>query len=679
MSFQVAIDGPAGAGKSTIARKVASRLGFQYVDTGSMYRAVTLKALNLKIDLEQDDQYSFLDETSIVLKGEKIFLDTKNVTDQIRSIEVTNNVSTVSKIAYVRKKLVEIQRKISKNHNVVMDGRDIGTVVLVGAELKIFLSASSIERARRRMIERTNAGIHQTLEEIQAEIEARDLKDSTREISPLRKADDAVEIDTSFMSIDEVVDAVISLVEERGYKVMENPIKYTEGQLVTGVISQVKRDAIYVNLDESTRAAIYRNDLEGMDESTPLNSKYTEGQEFSAIVKTIDTKKEEPVYILSTKMIKLRENFATIEALVESAELVEVNVFKALEAGLLANYGEYVVFIPAREVDLRRTSLKELQGETIQVVITKADIEKLRINASHSLAMQRIIKAEKEEAIGELTVGDVVVGKVKNISDFGCFIDLGKVDGLLHISEISHKNITSISDVITVGQEVKVKIIRIKDGRVGLSLKALQPHPWDAFVEAIKVDDVVSAKVEKMLEFGLILEVMPDVTGLMPRSEYSWVMGDSYDAKIKVGDMIDVKVMNIDSKLKRISLSHRQIKLNPWANVNLRMGDSIKVTVTKCEERGAIVRYNDIEGYLPIAEISQTRRLNKADEGVSVGQELEVKVKQIDPARARLQVSLKANEIAKERSEYDAYNKAQQKELPATTFGDLIRKKQNNK
>lgn len=679
MSFQVAIDGPAGAGKSTIAKKVASRLGFQYVDTGSMYRAVTLKALSLKINLESEEQYQFLNETSIVLKGETVLLDRLDVTNQIRSIEVTNNVSTVSKIPFVRHKLVEIQRHIANNHNIVMDGRDIGTVVLVEANLKIFLSASSSERARRRMVERSNAGIRQTLEEIQAEIEARDLKDSTRAISPLRKADDAVEIDTSHMTIDEVIDTVIRLVEERGFKTMENQVKYTEGQYVTGIIKQMKRDAMYIMLPGEADAAIYRNDLEDMDESTPLTSKYNEGQEFTAIIKTIDTKKEQPVYILSTKLIKIKENFGQIETLVESKEIVSVNVFKSLETGLLANYNDFVVFVPAREVDLRNTSLKELQGETIQVIFTRSDVEKLRINASHQLAMQKLNQAQKEAAIADLTVGDVVTGTIKNINDFGCFIDLGNVDGLLHISEISHKNISNISEVLSVGQQVKVKIIRIKDGRVGLSMKALMPHPWDQFLETVKVDDIVDVKVEKMLEFGLICEVTPEVTGLMPRGEYSWVMGESYDGKIKVGDTIKVKVMNIDSKQKRISLSHRQIKANPWSKVNIKMNDSIKVTVVRCEDRGAIVRYQDVEGYLPISEISATRRLLKAEEGVSVGQELEVKVRQIDPARARLQVSLKANELAKERSEYDAFNKAQQKELPTTTFGDLIREKMSKK
>jgi len=349
-----------------------------------------------------------------------------------------------------------------------------------------------------------------------------------------------------------------------------------------------------------------------------------------------------------------------------------------LEAGLLAHYKEFVVFVPVREVDLRRTSLKELSGETISVVLIRSDVDKLRITGSHAQAMQEKMRQQKEEAIGELNVGDIVVGKIKSISDFGCFIDLGKVDGLLHISEISYKNITAITDVLAVGQEVKVKIIRIKDGRVGLSIKALTPHPWDVFLETIKVGDILSGKVEKMLDFGLIVEVSPEVTGLMPKSEYSWIMGESYDAKVKVGDSIELKVLNIDPKLKRISLSHRQVHPNPWANVSLRQGDSIQVTVIKCEDRGAIVRYKDIEGYLPISEISQTRRLTKADEGVNVGQTLEVKVKQVDPSRARLQVSLKANEIAKERSEFDAYNKIQQKELPTTTFADLIRKKDKN-
>ena len=222
MNWRIAIDGPAGAGKSTISKKVAEILGFEYIDTGAMYRAVTLKALALNINLHDEEEYKFLEETRIDFRNQRLFLDDKDVSDEIRSLEVSNNVSLVSSFGYVREKMVSLQRELAKDKNVIMDGRDIGTVVLPDAELKIFLNADITERARRRLKERLENNLPtQTLEETIEEIKERDRKDSNREISPLQKAADAIEIDTSKLNVDEVVEEIIKLVVERGYK-MEN-------------------------------------------------------------------------------------------------------------------------------------------------------------------------------------------------------------------------------------------------------------------------------------------------------------------------------------------------------------------------------------------------------------------------------------------------------------------------
>lgn len=222
MCWQIAIDGPAGAGKSTISKALAQRLGFQYVDTGAMYRAVTLKALRLGINMYVNDEYDFLETTRIDFDGDRIFLDGEDVTMEIRSLEVSNNVSVVAQRERVRVKLVAIQRELAREKSVVMDGRDIGTVVLPGAQLKVFLNATVEERARRRMEERrAKKQAVLSLEETIKEIIERDYKDSNREISPLMKAPDAIEIDSSELSVEAVIDTIINLLLERGYK-MEN-------------------------------------------------------------------------------------------------------------------------------------------------------------------------------------------------------------------------------------------------------------------------------------------------------------------------------------------------------------------------------------------------------------------------------------------------------------------------
>ncbi|MGP1488500.1 MAG: (d)CMP kinase [Peptoanaerobacter stomatis] len=213
----IAIDGPAGAGKSTISKLIANRLGIMYIDTGAMYRAVTYYFLQNDVKFDDKDEIkSSLDKIDIDFDGDKVYLCNRDVTSQIRSKIVNENVSDVSAIDVVREKMVDMQRLMSKKKSVLLDGRDIGTVVFPSADYKFYLTASVDVRAKRRYLEEQNKGnINISIEEIKKSIENRDYIDSNRKITPLKKADDAVEIDTSDMSIDEVVNKVINMVGEK--------------------------------------------------------------------------------------------------------------------------------------------------------------------------------------------------------------------------------------------------------------------------------------------------------------------------------------------------------------------------------------------------------------------------------------------------------------------------------
>ncbi|QEA57674.1 (d)CMP kinase [Weissella sagaensis] len=211
--IQIAIDGPASAGKSTIAKILATDLNFVYVDTGAMYRVVTLAAMRKNIVLQDEAAVAaVLPDINISFKPgnpvQRVFLNDEEVTAEIRSVDVTANVSVVSAYAAVRQAMTDLQRDIAAGGGVVMDGRDIGTTVLPNAAVKIFLIASVHERAVRRFKENQAKGMDTTLEDLEAAIEKRDYLDSHREISPLKKATDAIELDTTGLSIAEVVDSV---------------------------------------------------------------------------------------------------------------------------------------------------------------------------------------------------------------------------------------------------------------------------------------------------------------------------------------------------------------------------------------------------------------------------------------------------------------------------------------
>ena len=220
MSFNVAIDGPAGAGKSTIAKAVAKKLNYIYVDTGAMYRAMALYMLREQVDPGQPDKVSekceHADITIAYENGQQVvYLNGENVNPYLRTEEVGNMASAISTFPRVRAKLVELQKSLAAKSDCIMDGRDIGTCVLPNAQVKVYLTASSLVRAKRRYDELTAKGEVCDLAKIQADIEERDYRDMHREHSPLCQAEDAVLVDSSDMSIDEVIDTILGLCEKR--------------------------------------------------------------------------------------------------------------------------------------------------------------------------------------------------------------------------------------------------------------------------------------------------------------------------------------------------------------------------------------------------------------------------------------------------------------------------------
>ena len=217
--MNIAIDGPASAGKSTIAKKVAEKLGYIYLDTGAMYRTLTYAALSNEVDLQDEEALHTLLKgiriTFLTAENEmqRVFLNDEDVTDSIRSEEVTQNVSLVSSFAKVREEMVARQKSIARSGGVVMDGRDIGTVVLPDAEVKIFMTATAEERALRRYKENIAKGMATSLEELTEDMKRRDHLDSTRSVSPLKKAEDAIVLDSTHLEIDEVVKQILGIIE----------------------------------------------------------------------------------------------------------------------------------------------------------------------------------------------------------------------------------------------------------------------------------------------------------------------------------------------------------------------------------------------------------------------------------------------------------------------------------
>lgn len=683
--FKIAIDGPAGAGKSTIAKILAKKLNIEYIDTGAMYRAVTLKALRLGVDMEDENAYGFLENTVLDICNGRFIMDGEDVSEAIRTVEVTENVSTPSKIGVVRSYLVDYQRKISDSKSVIMDGRDIGTVVLPNAELKIYLIASVECRAKRRMLEREQSGIFKSLEETMLEIETRDHKDSTRKISPLKCAEDAIVVDSSNMTIDEVVSEIIKLVNERGLiKMSEKNEKYYVGQTVTGTVTGVNSNAIYLEIEEGVKAVIYANDL--LEVPGKLYLEYSEGAEYTAQVKSIGKDKKNPnvvVLYLSTKLAyekeqaeakekALQEKIAQFHAIKEADEVINAKVLRTTKNGAELLYNNTKLFLSYKHSSLSEDALKQLKGEEIPVIVLYVNEERHFISVSQIAAEKKQKRLAKEAAYGALEVGQVVEGEVVSILAYGAIVKLGLVSGLLHASEIDHFPVRDVKKVLSVGKKVTCKVIKIDEEKIGLSMKALTTHPWEVLKEKYHVGDVFEGTVKKIIPAGLIIELTPEYSGLMPKMEYSWLVNEKYDGVVNEGDKILVKVMNIDDKKFRVSLSHRETIENAWSGIKLRKGEIIEVEVVRDVERGAEVTYKTVTGFLPVNEVSSAKRVTNVTDEFAAGTKVNAMVLECDPNRAKLVVSVKAIEVAKERESFDSYMKEQEQENTGSTIGDLL-------
>ena len=799
MSWQIAIDGPAGAGKSTIAKELASRLGFEYVDTGAMYRAVTLKAMNLKINLDNEADYHFLETTTIDFQNQCLFLDGVDVSDAIRSLEISNSVSLVAKFGFVRSRMVALQQRLADAKNVIMDGRDIGTVVLPNAHLKIYLNATVEERAHRRMQERLEKKQEvQSLEATIKEIEERDYKDSHRLISPLAKAADAVEIDSSKLSINQVVEKIMSLVIKRGIfmkkadqtveKKLENvvetkkeevqepkveetvavqveevqdpkveetvvvqdevqdpkveetvvaqeevqdpkveetlavqeevvqteeaadvpeeeedtsdedvdddvteekeeedkaPSKYRELQVVEGKVIEVqeakpefirngrvikaKDERVLIELEDGQQGFLYRKDTADMGENEDLFDLFVEDDLVSCVIKKIYP--DGGKFLFSTTLLKMRNDLKKFDDVIRNHGIFPAKVIKNVNVGYLLKYEEFTCLLPISQVAVPEEERGNLIGQTIEVAPIRIDYGRIRLIVSQNVANAIKKRNIKKEFLEQIQVGQIFEGTVKNVETYGAFVELGNgVEGLLHISEYDHVRIFKLDRVVKPGDKVQVQVIKIDNEHVGLSRKALIPNFWQEYTESKEVGQVINGKVIEINNAGLVMELSPEVTGFLPKSEFAYERDVYISDTVNVGDQIDAKIIEIDPNKRRIILSKKQLTANPWDDLKIKAGDNVEVLVTKELKDGFKVELNGATGYLPKSNI-----FNYPVEDIVAGSQLKVKVRVFDPEKTRLVVGLKVETERIERESYNKFMKAQDK--LTNNFGDLLANK----
>lgn len=694
MNWRIAIDGPAGAGKSTISKRVAKILGFEYIDTGAMYRAVTLKALGLKINLHNEDDYKFLEETKIDFRNQRLFLDDKDVSEEIRSLEVSNNVSLVSSFGYVREKLVQLQRKLADKKNIIMDGRDIGTVVLPDAELKIFLNADIKERAKRRLNERKEK--NQPVQSLAAtieEIRERDLKDSNRTISPLQKAVDAFEIDTSKLNVDEVVEEIIKLVLKRGYK-MENleKNKMIQNEETTAEEMQAKEeqmpetaDVLEVKAEEAPTTEASEEKV--LEESVEATEEMTT-EEAVATEEATETEAESTEEVEGTTTEEVSDEEEDLEDVDEDQESLETEAPEDAEdeeaAPEKAKYrelqvveGTVVEVIEARPEEVRGNKVikakKErvliqlddgqegylfrrdtadihededlfdlfLEGDRIQVVIKKIYPDGGKFIFSTALLKMRNELKQFDEVIknhGIITakvVKELSVGYLLKHNEFSCLLPSTQVA----VPEDEREDF--------IGSEIEVAPIRIDYGRIRLIVSQTVANAIKKrqekrdFLGTVEVGQVFDGVVKNIESYGAFVEIAPGVEGLLHISELDHNRVYKVEKVLNVGDAVQVQVIKVDDE--RVGLSRKALLPNHWSNfvADKEVGMIIEAEIIEINNSGVVLQLaEEVTGFLPKSEFAYERNTYITD-FVEVGETISAKIIEIDPHKKRIILSRK--------------------------------------
>ena len=657
----VAMDGPAGTGKSTIARMVAERNGFTYINSGNLYRAITWGAMRSGVALDDPEAVAaFAGSAKLSYDGGALLMNDKPVEGYLRSDAVDAKVAQISAIIPVRHIINRIIRSIGSGIDAVVEGRDICTVVFPNAEVQIYIDASVEARAKRRFSQGTSVA---SLEEIRQNIEMRDDIDRNKAEGSLKKAPKAFYLDTSYLTIDQVYDIVNTKIQQQGNRMgkevemgavapsddsiqtqlQEQYLKtmnhLEEGDLVEGQVVQVASDCVFVDVGAKSEGKI------------PL-SEFTEPPKVGDIVTVVLMKKETrsgETYVSKSKADE-KVHWRNVQNAHKNHETVEGVIEKEIKGGFEVSLGFGLrAFLPVSKADVQRVE----KGDYLIKVKSKFYIERLysekRVNivVNRREYLEEEIKVRRDTFFGSIQIGDTVKGAVKSFTSFGAFIDLGGFDGLLHINDMSWGHVTKPKDFVKKGQEIELKVIKIDpaEGRINLSLKHFSQDPWETFEERYHLDAVVNGTVTKLTDYGAFIELEDGIEGLAHISEFSWVKRVKRpDEMLKIGDKVECMILGYDLDQQKVSLGLRQVHENPWTTIDDRYPVGMKLTkkVVKITASGAFVELEDgIDGFLPAEELSWTKKVRNAGSEIQVGEDLEVMVIENQPNDHSIRLSVR--------------------------------------
>jgi len=417
--------------------------------------------------------------------------------------------------------------------------------------------------------------------------------------------------------------------------------------IVEGTIIRVDNEFVLVDVGYKSEGTIARNEWEGEEEEEQPEI----GQKVRVLVEDVEDAQghndDRGMIVLSKRKAEKIEKWMKVMETVHENDIVSGEVTRKIKGGLLVDIGVNV-FLPASQVDIRRPhDIGEYIGKTIECMVLKIDEARRNIVVSRRSLIEAQRSEKKAELLKDLEVGQSRIGVVKNIADFGAFVDLGGIDGLLHITDMSWGRINHPSEMVKIDDELDVQILHIdyEKEKIALGLKQKTPSPWENVADKYPVNSTVKGKVVNVMSYGAFVKLEDGIEGLVHISEMSWTKRISHPSElVSIDDEIEVVVLRIDEAKQEISLGMKQTQSNPWEKVADKYppGQLVKGRVRNLTNYGAFIEIEEgIDGLLHVSDMSWTRKISHPSELVEKSQEIECKVLSVDQERRRIALGLK--------------------------------------
>ena len=415
--------------------------------------------------------------------------------------------------------------------------------------------------------------------------------------------------------------------------------RINENEVVEGVVTSINKREVIVNIGYKSEGVISINEFR-------YNPDLAVGDTVEVFVENAEDKKGQ--LILSHKRARAVKSWDRVNEAFEKDEIVKGYIKCRTKGGMIVDVFGIEAFLPGSQIDVKPIRDYDVYvNKTMEFKIVKINQEFRNVVVSHTALIEAEIEAQKADIIAKLEKGQVLEGTVKNITSYGVFVDLGGVDGLIHITDLSWGRISHPEEVVSLDQKINVVILDFDDTkkRIALGLKQLTPHPWDALDPNLKVGDTVKGKVVVIADYGAFVEVQPGVEGLIHVSEMSWSLHlRSAQDFLKVGDEVEAVILTLDREERKMSLGIKQLKPDPWATITEKYPINSKhtATVRNFTNFGVFVELEEgVDGLVHISDLSWTKKIKHPSEFTSIGEPLEVVVLEVDQENRRLSLGHK--------------------------------------